>query len=146
MVTSEWGLVLSEYRPKAIQKNPNTYSAKFNWKINNKLALPTGTRREIASAYYQLKFGHGYNRDYLSRIGKLDSPLCSCGARQTPEHILLSCKWTREDRKILKKEMKDKPLTLCMLLHTKIGIKATLAFIERTKVGTRKWHLGQTDD
>jgi len=37
-----------------------------------------------------------------------------------------------------------------MLLHTKTGIEATLAFIKETGVATRKWHLrrgeGEEDD
>jgi hypothetical protein len=41
-------------------------------------------RRETASAFYQLKLGHGYNKAYLFRIGKADSLCFSCGALQTP--------------------------------------------------------------
>ena len=68
---------------------------------------------------------------------------CSCGARQTPEHDLLSCKWLKDDRRVLLDAMGGNRLTL-RLLHTKPGIEATLAFIERTKVCTRRWRLGQT--
>jgi hypothetical protein len=35
---------------------------------------------------------------------------------------------------------------LPLLLHTKQGIVATLAFITRARVCTRKWHLGQEQD
>ena len=79
-------------------------------------------------------------------MDKTDSPLCSCGAKQTPEHLLLSCKWLRADRKILRDELCNVHLTLPLLLHTKMGIAATLAFISQTRVGTRKWHLGQVAD
>ncbi|KAF1344334.1 hypothetical protein EJ07DRAFT_186282 [Lizonia empirigonia] len=91
--------------------------------IQKRVRVPPGTRREIASAYYQLKLGHGYNKAYLFQIGKADHPYCSCGAKQTVEHLLLSCKWYKQDRK-------NPP-------------KATLAFITSTKIGTRKWHLNQ---
>jgi hypothetical protein len=50
------------------------------------------TKRVIASAFYQLKIGHGYNKAYLHRIDKVDSSNCSCGAKQKPEHLLLSCR------------------------------------------------------
>jgi hypothetical protein len=101
-----------------------------------------GNKREIASAFYQLKIGHGYNKAFLHRIDKVDSPSCSCGAKQTPEHLLLSCRWYNSDRQILRQDLNHAPLTLPLLLHTKRGIEATLAFISRTRVGSRKWYLG----
>jgi ribonuclease HI len=143
LATKEWQSVLSKSTAPATLRNQNTYAAKYSWKTRKKLSIPTGTKREIASAFYQLKLGHGYNKAYLHRIGQADSPLCSCGAKQTPEHLLLSCKWLRADRKILREDLCNKHLTLPLLLHTKQGITATLAFIGQTKVGTRKWHLGQ---
>jgi ribonuclease HI len=144
--TREWQQVLAKYTPNAIHRNPNTYASKYSWKTRKKLSVPTGTRREIASAFYQLKIGHGYNKAYLFRMGKADSPLCSCGAKQSPDHLLLSCKWFNKDRRILRQDLNNAPLTLPLLLHTKQGIQATLAFITRTRVCTRKWHLGQEPD
>lgn len=146
LATKEWQQVLTKSTASAIRRNPNTYAAKYSWKIRKKLSIPTGTQREVASAFYQLKLGHGYNKAYLYRMGKADSPFCSCGAKQTPEHLLLSCKWLRADRKILRDELSNVHLTLPLLLHTKQGIAATLAFIRQTRVGTRKWHLGQVAD
>jgi hypothetical protein len=105
-----------------------------------------GTKREIASAFYQLKIGHSYNKAYLHRTDKLDSLNCSCGAKQTPEHLLLSCKWYNSDRQILRQDLDNSPLTLPLLLHTQRGIEAALAFISRTRVGTRKWYLGLDQD
>jgi hypothetical protein len=46
----------------------------------------------------------------------------------TPDSDLLSC------------------LRRYILLHTKKEIEATLAFITRTRVGTRKWYLGLDQD
>ena len=146
LATREWQRVLIKSTPPATLRNPNTYAAKYSWKIRKRLSVPMGTQRETASAFYQLKIGHGYNKAYLFRIGKADSPLCSCGAKQTPEHLLLSCKWLRADRKILRDELRKAQLTLSLLLHTKQGIAATLAFLSRTRVGTRKWYLGQVED
>jgi hypothetical protein len=64
--------VLAKYTPNAIHRNPNTYAAKYSWKTRKKLSVPTGTRREIASAFYQLKIGHGYNKAYLSSVTAWD--------------------------------------------------------------------------
>jgi ribonuclease HI len=138
----EWVSELREYVPKAIRRNPNTYSNKFKWKIRKRLAIPIGTRRETASTFYQLKIGHGYFKSYLAGIDKCDSSCCSCGAKQTPEHLLLSCPLFSLARKELVNNLKEKKLTLPLLLHTKKGIASTLAFIESTKMATRKWHLG----
>jgi hypothetical protein len=101
-----------------------------------------GTNRKIVSAFYQLKIGHGYNKAYLYRIDKVDSPNCSCGAKQTLEHLLLSSRWYNSDRQILRQDLDNSPLTFTLLLHTRRGIEAALAYIFRTRVGTRKWYLG----
>ena len=146
LANKEWREHLNEYTPMAIQKNPRTYAAKFPWRIGKKLCIPQGTKRETASAFYQLKTGHGYNKSYLHRIGKSETDSCSCGARQTPEHLLLSCKRNSEARKKLVEEMGTHRLTLPLLLHSKQGIEKTLNFLERTRIGTRKWHLGQLEE
>jgi hypothetical protein len=101
-----------------------------------------GTKREIAGAFYQLKIGYGYNKAYLHCIDKVDSPNCSCGAKQTLEHLLLSSRWYNSDRQILRQDLNNSPLTFPLLLHTTRGIEATLAHIFCTRVGTRKWYLG----
>lgn len=46
----------------------------------------------------------------------------------------------------MKREMEEHNLTLPLLLHTKKGMASTLRFLESTKVGTRKWKLGQEHD
>jgi hypothetical protein len=144
LVHHEWKQVLTRYTLQLT--NYSTYAAQYSWRIRKKLSIPLGTRQETASAFYQLKLGHGYNKAYLFCIGKTDSPRCSCGALQTPEYLLLSCKWLRQDRRILHHDLSNARLTLPLLLNTKQGIQATLAFITRTKVGTHKWHLGQDID
>jgi hypothetical protein len=81
--------------------------------------------QETASAFYQLKLGHGYNKAYLFCIGKADSLRCSCRVQQTLEHLLFSCKWLRQDHKILRHDLSNSRLTLPLLLNTKQGIQAT---------------------
>ena len=142
----EWIKVLQQYKDTAVKKNPNTYASKFRWRIRKRLSIPVGTKRELASTFYQLKMGHGYMKAYLARIGKSDSSRCSCGAIQTADHLLLSCKWYRQERRRLKETLEEDNITLPLLLHTKKGIAATLCFLESTKVATRKWQLGQEEE
>lgn len=146
LANKEWREHLNNYTPSAVEKNSRTYAAKFLWRIGKKLCIPQGTKREIASAFYQLKTGHGYNKSYLHRIGKSETNCCSCGAVQTPEHLLLSCRRYSEARRALMKELDTNRLTLPLLLHSKQGIAATLSFLDRTRVATRKWHLGQLEE
>ena len=48
----EWLSQLEQYRKKATSKNPQTYAAKYKWKIRKQIAIPSNTRREISSAFY----------------------------------------------------------------------------------------------
>jgi hypothetical protein len=142
----EWAKSIAEYTPKAIQNNSGSYPARFPLQTRKKLLLPKGTKRELASTFYQLKTGHGYNKSYLYRIGKTDSNLCSCGIKQTPEHLLLRCIWYNNSRAKLKRNLGNKTLNLPLLLHTKKGIKETLEFLKETKIATRQWYLGQVEE
>ncbi|KAF2626278.1 hypothetical protein BU25DRAFT_459804, partial [Macroventuria anomochaeta] len=65
MATQEWDKALRSYSIGAINCNPSTYAAQYSWWIGKRLRIPPGTRRETASAFYQLKLGHGYNKAYL---------------------------------------------------------------------------------
>ena len=141
----EWMKELREYKDEAVKQNPNTYAAKFRWRIRKRLAIPVGTKRHLASTFYQLKMGHGYLKAYLARINKTDRPRCSCGAIQNTEHLLLSCKWYRQERRQMREALEEDSLTLPLLLHTKKGTVATLSFLESTKIATRKWQLGEEE-
>ena len=146
LATKEWTQHLHHYTAIATRQNPRTYAAKFTWKIRKKLCIPQGTRRETASAFYQLKTGHGYNKSYLHRFNKTETNKCSCGVLQSPEHLLLSCKNYNIERRLLVKGVGSRRPTLPLLLHSKQGIKATLKFLAQTRIGTRKWYLGQVDE
>jgi len=146
LALQEWREYLQQYTRGAVQKNPNTYAARFAWKIRKRLSIPSGTRRETACAFYRLKTGHGYTKSYLHRTGKSESDKCSCGAVQSPQHLLLSCRRYSRERSRLKKELGTGRLSLPLLLHTSKGITATLSFLSHTGIGTRKWHLGQMEE
>ena len=78
---------------------------------------------------------------YLARLGKGTNDLCqSCGRRENPEHLLLSCKALSAERQELKNRLRV-PLSIQILLHTRKGIKETLVFLQQTQIVTRKWHL-----
>jgi ribonuclease HI len=120
--------------------SPSYYKKTFPWKTRSKIQLPSGTKRELASSFYQLKIGHGYFKAYLNRFGHAQNDLCRCGKKETPEHLLLSCRDYKAARQDLKEELNSNRLNLPILLNTKIGIKKTLDFLKKTKVATRGWH------
>ena len=136
----EWQTVLDQY-DRLPSQNPAAYKAQFPWKLGSKIPLPPGTKRRLASAFYQLKLGHGYLKSYLYRLGHSESDLCQCGRRETAEHLLLSCKTLAAARSRLRDGLQGTRLSLKILLHTKTGIEKTLIFLKETGIVTRKWHL-----
>jgi len=64
--------------------------------------------------------------------------VCSCDRKEISEHLLLSCDTTVKERRILKAELEGLKLSLSLLLHTKISIKKTIAFLKLTGIVTRK--------
>lgn len=121
-----------------------SYAKTYPLTLTTTIKTPRELPREITSAFYSIKLGHGYFNSYLERFQKRDSNLCSCHKVQTPEHLLLECPRYKTERKQLKQTIQHRPITLRLLLHTRAGIEATIAFITSTRVGTRNWYLGQT--
>jgi hypothetical protein len=130
---SQWEEALRENK-----KQPSTYSRLFEWRPGLKSLIPRGTKWELASSFFQLKLGHGYPRAYLAKLGHSDDNRCSCGGKETPEHLLLSCRELREQQKELREGLGCRA-SLRVLLHTKVGVKRTLEFLKKTRVATRKW-------
>ena len=87
--TQEWQAILDQYDLQ-LSQNPASYRKLFPWKLRSKIQLPPGTKRELASSFYQLKIGHGYLKSYLYRLGRTNSDRCRCGKKETAEHLLLS--------------------------------------------------------
>lgn len=83
--------------------------------------------------YTQLKTGIGPFKSHLFLIRKADSPVCSCGRRQTGIHLLLSCPLFSEERKVLRKDIA--PLSLPVVFCTDKGKKTLRAFLEATGLG-----------
>lgn len=138
----QWNQHLEQYTDKP-NSNPASYAKKYQWKTSTKMKLlvPKGTKRATSSAFYQLKIGHGYFKSYLHRLGHSETNTCSCGIKETPEHLLLTCSKLAAERRSLRTELKGIALSLPVLLHTSIGIEKTMAFLKSTGIATRKWHL-----
>ena len=114
-------------------------------------------KRLVFSTFTQIKLGHGYFKSYLERLPAYDTNLCNvCKVKQTPEHMLLNCKIYKAEQKTLKNavlQSKSKPgtgsnseLSLRRLLCTGEEIRNTLAFLDQTKIATRKWILGEIEE
>jgi hypothetical protein len=67
------------------------------------MQLLAGSRRTQA-AYYQLKLGKRFFRQFSKALGKDDKGKCfgNCNSLQTPEHLLLHWKHYRKERKKMK--------------------------------------------
>jgi ribonuclease HI len=113
--------------------------------VDSSLKVPRGTKRLLASTFYQLKLGHGYLKAYLKRIGRSNSDLCACGTKETIDHLLFSCPDLREARRELKKELKGIEPTKALLLYTRPGIEKLLSFLAKTGIATRRWHLERAE-
>jgi hypothetical protein len=118
--------------------NLYSYARLYSWNISLKLRIPSRTKRELASSFYQLKIGYGYIRSYLYRINRSDSSTCRYRSRETTEHLLLACPKKGDSRKKLKQNLENIKLFLRTLLYTKLGIEKALGFIETTRFATRK--------
>ncbi|APA14966.1 predicted protein [Sclerotinia sclerotiorum 1980 UF-70] len=140
--SDQWLDTLKQYELRSNQ-SPSTYSKLFSWKIGSKIKLPSGTTRNTASAFFQLKLGHGYIKSYLHRF-KLTNNKCICSNIEAPQHLLISCPIYKTKRKEIFKKIPLSKNTIQFLLHTKIGIELAIKFINITKIATRAWHLART--
>jgi hypothetical protein len=111
-------------------------------KISYKMQLLTGTKRTQA-AYYQLKLGKGFFKQFSKAIGKDDKGECfgNCNSLQTPKHLLLHCKHYSKERKKMKDALNTPILTLQQLFTTAKGSAAMLAFLDKTEIATASWLL-----
>jgi hypothetical protein len=104
------------------------------------MQLLAGSKRTQA-AYYQLKLGKGFFKQFSKAIGKDDKGECfsNCNSLQTPKHLLLHCKHYTKERKKIKDALNTPRLTLQLLFIT--ASAALVAFLEKTKIATASWLL-----
>jgi ribonuclease HI len=99
--------------------------------------------RYDSSTIVQLRTGHGYFNSYLASVKSTAQKTirfmhCQCGApNQTPEHLLLYCIRYNPARKQLRDAIHPLRLSLPNLLHTPVGLKGLIAFLQETKVAKR---------
>jgi ribonuclease HI len=132
---------LNEWQQKHAEikkgKHYNQFESRPKWKAYSKIL-----KKQIWSAFMQLKLGHGYFRSYLIRFPDYLSNRCfTCGTKENPEHLILHCKNTKFIREELKKEFNIKEFSLKNLFNIKIGQEFLFKFIEKTQIGTRQWLL-----
>jgi len=96
-----------------------------------------------------MKIDHDYFRSYLHRLSDYDNKKChgTCNKDQTSEHLLTVCQYFKKKQSELKNQLRlvNLPYTAKVLFTIKKGIKATLLFLKKTKVATRKWLLGEAE-
>jgi hypothetical protein len=99
---------------------------------------PTGPKR-VQAAYYQLKLGKGFFKQFSKAIGKDDRGECFGNSLQTPEHLLLHCKHYTKERRGLPKGLNKPQLTLPLLFNTSKGSAALLGFLKESEIATARW-------
>jgi ribonuclease HI len=133
-------------KPRYLDSYSNTYS----WRVSNKILVPRGIKRELASSIFQLKLGHGYLKSYLYRLNIIANNKYRCGLEETTKHLLLVCKDYKVQRKALLESIRTKievrVLTLPLILHTNIGISSLVVFLKETRLCTRNWHLKRLEE
>jgi len=113
--------------------------------VSKRINLPLGTLRPLASAFFQLKLGHGYLKSYLHRLNIVSNNKCRCGKTENAKHLLLYYTLYKEERSRLfsrfQGSLDASAFNLRVLLHTEIGISNILVFLKETSICTRKWHI-----
>ena len=92
----EYSLLLESYTKPKTQLE--SYSNIYPWKVSKKIQLPLGTLRLLASAFFQLKLGHGYLKSYLHRLNIASNNKYKYGKTKNTKHLLLYCSLYREER------------------------------------------------
>jgi hypothetical protein len=104
--------------------------------------LPVRLKRTQA-AYYQLKLGKGFFKQFSKAIGKDYRGECfgNCNSLQTPEHLLLHCKHYTKERRQLAKALHKHRLTLLLFFTTTKRSAALLSFLKETEIARARWLL-----
>ena len=65
----------------------------------------------------------------------------TCHRPETPKHLLMECRNNNSERHELRKNLGS--FGLPTLLTTKKGIENTIQYLQKTRIATRKWILGE---
>lgn len=140
-------ILYTEWETQLKSAPSSTFSRIFDLATRRRFKTPTH-ERELASAFYQLRIGHGYFNSYLYRSNHATSDRCRCSgtAAQTPRHLLLSCPITRPYRGLFINALGNSHLDVKDLFSTPRGITAVVEFLKTTKISTRRWILNNSPD
>ncbi|PQE07195.1 hypothetical protein CJF31_00004856 [Rutstroemia sp. NJR-2017a BVV2] len=90
-----------------------------------------------------LKIRYSYLKSYLYLLEHTSNNKYICGAKETLEHLFLSCSLFSLARIKLKDKLATNYLSLLLLLDTTSGIEASIAYLSETKICTRKYQLAR---
>ena len=135
-----WKISYEKAKTKKGPHHSQSYFEKFPFAARKGIELKC--KRNISSAFYALKMGHGYFRSYLHRLQKTDNDKCRCGNKETPEHLLLSCSLYQDERPQALRNAR----CLRSLLEDSQGVQEVLRYLERTKIGTSAWYRQRADE
>ncbi|PQE08012.1 Ribonuclease H-like domain protein [Rutstroemia sp. NJR-2017a BVV2] len=90
-----------------------------------------------------LKIRYSYLKLYLYLLEYTSNNKCICRAKETPKHLFLSCSLFSLARIKLKDKLTINYLSLLLLLDTTPGIEASIAYLSKTKICIRKYHLAR---
>ena len=119
----------------------STFVRRFGWNPRRKPIKPKGATRASLSAFYQLKFNHGYFSTYLHRFNKIENDRCLCGARESPDHLIYSCPLYNQERQELYNRVNNNRPSVRLLFNSQKGIEALISYIQSTGISTRAWYL-----
>ena len=89
-------------------------------------------RKQLANLI-RLRTGHCRLNSYLNRHNIIEDPSCECGRGiETVKHFLLHCKKYEEERKELKKAVKERNMRLENLLGDPKLVRHMLEYVEKT--------------
>jgi hypothetical protein len=121
-------------------KRKGRHYSQFECKPKWKPAIKAKEKKEIWSAFMQLKLGHGYFRSYLSRLPEYSSANCiECKTKENPEHLLLHCRRYSQIRSKIKTKKQLQQISLKTLFNTKLGQEFIFEYLKQTGIATRKW-------
>ncbi|PQE13306.1 hypothetical protein CJF31_00008284 [Rutstroemia sp. NJR-2017a BVV2] len=90
-----------------------------------------------------LKIRYSYLKLYLYLLEYTSNNKYICGAKETPEYLFLSCSLFSLARIKLKDKLATNYLLFPLLLDTTPGIEASIAYLSKIKICTRKYHLAR---
>jgi hypothetical protein len=134
----EWYDLLNNAKGKT-NYNRFSYKRHFPWHIQSKLRTPAGTPRKIASAFYQLKLGHGYLKSYLQRVKHSTNDRCRNHRTPYPQ---LSRNHQRQ--KATHRQIRKGNIFTTLATHQ--SRNRGHARILTTQIATREWHLGRNEE